>query len=252
MRLLLWAECQKLRRSNIVLFTVFSAVLLAVFVLISGQTAADNGQAAIHAPGWYMTVTQVWSTLFAVPATIALLGSYLICREEQDDTMKTLRIIPVSETKLTAAKMTVTFIFSILIYLLLFVITCLTEAALHFSALSMEMVLKFLKMYLLDGIGVFAASSPIIVLIPYLKKSYWLALVLAEVYSFAGIFTSMSNVTKTFYPISAVFGVSGYYDTTPQGMIGSCVSLLLCACLTVILLSRQNRAAKKASGIDNF
>ena len=180
MRLLLWAECQKLRRSNIVLFTVFSAVLLAVFVLISGQTAADNGQAAIHASGWYMTVTQVWSTLFAVPATIALLGSYLICREEQDDTMKTLRIIPVSETKLTAAKMTVTFIFSILIYLLLFVITCLTEAALHFSALSMEMVLKFLKMYLLDGIGVFAASSPIIVLIPYLKKSYWLALVLAE------------------------------------------------------------------------
>ena len=48
-----------------------------------------------------MTMVQPWATLLVIPAVIALLGSYMVCREEQDDTMKTLRLIPVNEVKLT-------------------------------------------------------------------------------------------------------------------------------------------------------
>ena len=127
MRILLWAEFQKLRRSNIIMFTIFATILIAVIVLVSGIT----GQLAINSAGWYMTITQVWATMFVLPAVIALLGSYMICREEQDDTLKSLQLIPVNEIKLTVAKMTVALLFSILIYLLLFLITFLTEAALH-------------------------------------------------------------------------------------------------------------------------
>lgn len=71
----------------------------------------------------------------------------MICREEQEDTVNLLRLIPVSETKLAAAKMIVTFVFSILIYLLLFALTFLTEAVLHVHELTVEMVLGFLKSY---------------------------------------------------------------------------------------------------------
>lgn len=35
---------------------------------------------------------------------IALLGSYMICREEQEDTLKSLRLIPVDEMKLTLSQ----------------------------------------------------------------------------------------------------------------------------------------------------
>lgn len=42
--------------------------------------------------------------LYVLPAVIALLGSYMICREEQDDTLKSLRLIPIDEVKLTLAK----------------------------------------------------------------------------------------------------------------------------------------------------
>ena len=77
-----------------------------------------------------------------------LLGSYMICREEQDDTLKSLRLIPVNETKLTTAKMIVALVFSMLVYLLLFMITFVTEAILHLSDLSMAMFSEFLKMYL--------------------------------------------------------------------------------------------------------
>lgn len=234
---------------TIVFFSLYSVriicqiAIIAVFVLLGGKTTTTGVEFAEDV-GWYMVTTQAWATMFVLPAMIALMGSYMICREEQDDTAKSLHLIPVSEAKLTAAKMIVTFIFSILIYLLLFVITFLTEAFLPFSVLSARGVLDVLKMYLLDGIGVFLAVSPIIVIVSYMKKSYWLAMVLAEIYSFAGMFMSMSIALKTFYPITAVFGVSGGYDAPIQNRIYSAVVLLLCGCLALFLLIGLNRHRK--------
>ncbi|AWB44740.1 ABC transporter permease [Paenibacillus sp. CAA11] len=235
MQKLLWAELQKLRRSKIIWITVFATVLIAIIVFIAGGVVHD-GIRDIDSAGWYMTVIQPWATLFVLPAVISLLGSYMICREEQEDTIKSLRLIPINEAKLTASKMIITFAFSILIYLLLFVIAFLAESILHFSDLSLGMSLSFLKTYFLNGLGVFLAISPIIALVSNMKKSYWLALVLTEIYSFAGIFMSMSNTLKTFYPITAVFGLSGYYETTIENRMGSIAILLLCGCLSALIL----------------
>jgi len=244
MQKLIWAEWKKLRRSSIIIFTILATVLVAVIVLLAGQGMTTEGY-YLNDAGWYMTMIQPWATMFVLPAVIAMLGSYMICREEQDDTLKSLLLIPVSETKLTAAKMIVTFILSILLYLLLFVITLMTEIILHFSALSASMVLGFFKSYLLEGIGVFLAVSPIIVLVSYTKKSYWLDLLLAEIYSFAALFMSMSSVTKTFYPITALLGVAGYYETTASNQIGSVIVLLLCGCLSIFLLLGHSQRKKE-------
>lgn len=80
-----------------------------------------------------MAAALTWATMFVLPAMTALMGSNMICREEQDDTIKYLRLIPINEAKLTAAKMIATFVLSVLIYLLLFIITLVIEAALHFA-----------------------------------------------------------------------------------------------------------------------
>lgn len=235
---LLWAECQKLRRLNIVWVTVFATVMVSVIVFAEGQTVYD-GSRQIDIAGWYMSVVQPWATFFALPAVLALLGSYMICREEQEDTIKSLRLIPVNETKLTAAKMMVAFVFSILLYLLLFIITFSVEAAYHIRELSASMVLNFLKAYFLDGLGIFLAISPIIALMPHIKKGYWLGLVFTEIYAFAGLFASMSNTLKACYPITAVFTISGYYDASASQIIMSCISLLACGLLSVFILKRQ-------------
>ena len=142
MRKMLWAEWKKLRRSSIILITIFATVLIAFIVLVAGQETTVEGLYLSDA-GWYMTMVQAWATMFVLPAIIAMLGSYMICREEQDDTLKSLLLIPVNETVLTAAKMIVTFILSVLIYLLLFAITLATELILHGSDLSIGMVLSF-------------------------------------------------------------------------------------------------------------
>lgn len=242
MRKLLWAERQKLRRSNIVWVAVFAAVMVAVIVFVGGQEVYDGPQAEYYGTrqidnaGWYMTAVQAWATFFVIPAVIALLGSYIICREEQEDVLKSLLLIPVNETRLTVAKMIITFILSVLLYLLLFVITFLTEAVLHFSMLSTELILGYLKAYFLDGVGIFFAISPMIALVARMKKGYWLALVFTEIYSFGGLFASMSGVLKTFYPITAVLNLSGHYKAAGETMLASALSLLVCACLSVFVL----------------
>ncbi|WP_061996359.1 ABC transporter permease [Clostridium sp. ATCC 25772] len=233
MRNLLWAELQKIRRSNIVWITIFATIMVAVIVSIEGWFTHD-----IYSAGWYMTTAQLLATLFVLPAVISLLGSYMICREEDEDTIKSLLIIPINETKLIATKMIITFLFSIFIYLLLFTIAFLTEAILHFYDLSVGMVLDFMKIYFLQGVGIFLAISPIIALVSYMKKGHWIALVLTEMYSFAGIIAWRSKILITFYPISAVFGVSGSSDATAQSRIVSIIVLLLCGCLSVFILKR--------------
>ncbi|MCC0670267.1 ABC-2 family transporter protein [Clostridioides difficile] len=248
MQKLLWAERQKIRRSKIVWITVFAAVMIAVIVFAGGQSVHNDpdlhyglksvydGSRYIDNAGWYMDEVQPWATFFVLPAVIALLGSYMICREEDEDTIKSLRLIPINEVKLTSAKMIITFVFSILLYLLLFVITFLTEAVLHFPDLSAELVLSCMKEYFLDGVGVFLAISPIIALVSRMKKGYWLALVFTEIYSIAGLFAGMSNVLQTFFPITAIFNLSGYHITTSEKIMGSIISLLLCACLSAFIL----------------
>ncbi len=52
---------------------------------------------------------------------------------------------------------------------------------------------------------------------------------------------SMSNTLKTFYPITAIFGISGYYDTTAQGRTCSWLVLLLCGVLALLFLQKLNR-----------
>ena len=235
MKELLWAERQKLRRSKIIWITIFATIMVTFIVFAQGQFVFD-GSRYVDGAGWFMTAAQSLATFYVIPAVIALLGSYMICREEHEDTMKALQLIPVNETKLTAAKMIVSLAFSIGIYLLLFFITFLAEAVLHFETLSFGLVLGFLKTYLLDGLGIFLAISPIIALVARMKKGYWLALVFAEIYSFAGLFASMSGSLKIFYPITAVFNISGYYEASAANVVISCASLIFCGCLAVGLL----------------
>lgn len=139
MRTLLWAEYKKLRRSSIVWIAIFATIMIAVIVFAEGQAmhngpdvqyglkTVHEGSRYIENAGWYMDEAQPLATFFVLPAVIALLGSYMICREE-DDTMKSLHLIPVNEAKLTVAKMIIAFVFSMLLYLMLFAITFLTEA----------------------------------------------------------------------------------------------------------------------------
>lgn len=239
MRELLWAECLKLRRSKILWIAVFATIMVAIVVFAQGQFV-HYGVHFIDKAGWYLTAAQSLATFYVLPAMIALFGSYMICREEQEDMMKSLRLIPVNEPYMTAAKMLITLLFSIAVYASLFLIAFIVELVLHREALSIADFLSYFKIYLLDGIGVFMAIAPIIALVALIKKGYWLALIFTEIYSFAGIFVTTSPILKMLYPISAVFNVSGYYQATLPQILGSLLMLVICAgCAPLLLMVAQ-------------
>ena len=101
-----------------------------------------------------------------------------------------------------------------------------------------------MKEYFFDGVGVFLAISPIIAFVARIKKGYWVALVLAEIYSCAALFAGMSSVLQIFFPINAVFNFSGYQITTIEKRVGSTIILLLCGCLSALLLKGMKRREK--------
>ena len=84
MKDLLWAESQKLHRSKILWIAGFATVMVGLIVFAQGQfTFYDRRY--IDGAGWFMTAAQSLATFYVLPAVIALLGSYMICREEQED-----------------------------------------------------------------------------------------------------------------------------------------------------------------------
>ena len=111
MELLLWAERRKLRRSKILWIAGFATVMVALIVFAQGQFTFYESR-YIDGAGWFMTAAQSLATFYVLPAVIALLGSYMICREEQEDTLKSLRLIPVDEVKLTLSKMVLALVFN--------------------------------------------------------------------------------------------------------------------------------------------
>jgi len=92
MKTLLWAERVKLKRSKTVWIAVFSVIMVAFIVFMQGQFQY-YGKRYVDEVTWYMTATQSLGSLYVFPAIIALMGSYIICRENQDDTMKSLALI---------------------------------------------------------------------------------------------------------------------------------------------------------------
>ena len=251
MKELIWAEHQKLRRSKIVLVAIFAVIMVAIIVFTQGQFSFGEKR-YIDDAGWFMNAAQSLATFFVLPAVIALLGSYMICREEQEDTIKSLRLIPISEAKMTIAKLLITFAFSVLFYLLLFGITFLVEVILHFRGLSIKMILSFFKIYLLDGIGIFFAIAPVIAVVSRIKKGYWLALIFTVIYSFAGLFTSISDVLSACYPITATFNISGYYSATFGEIIISLMSLFFCGLFSVLILISEKKQSKISNDTTNI
>lgn len=138
--------------------------------------------------GWYMDEVQPWAFFFVIPGMTALFGSYLSVREQEEDTMKSLRLIPLQEIDLMRVKMILTLLFSIGLSMLCFGITFLTEAVLHIEDLSASFVFMLWKEYVIGGIGIFFAVFPIIAFAAGRQKNCWSVFLFTEIYSVFGSF----------------------------------------------------------------
>ena len=119
-RNLFWAECRKLRRSKVIWIAVAAVFLTAGILFVGGLEVYHglevhyglkvmrDGMRYLENAGWYMDEMQPWAFFFVIPGMTALFGSYLSVREQEEDTMKSLRLIPLQEIDLMRVKMILT------------------------------------------------------------------------------------------------------------------------------------------------
>lgn len=161
MQVMIWTELKKLRRSRMLLVALFGLCMVLVIVTAQGFFAGGNEAYGME-PEWYLTGVQSLGTMYALPGIIALFGSYIICRESQEDVLKSLLLIPVNMGKMVVAKVMVILVFSVGTYFMLFLAAFAVEMAFHAQVLTAAIFWHYLKIYLVDGICVFFAVLPII------------------------------------------------------------------------------------------
>ncbi|MCW1051981.1 ABC transporter permease [Streptococcus rupicaprae] len=243
MKTLLFAEYKKLYRSKLMFLLVFALIMTLGIVFLQGQFSFD-GKKYIDTFGWYFLQVQSLTTYFVLPSLIALFGGYIICREEQEDVLKSLKLIPIDEKNMITAKMIITLLGSIFIYLILFMVSLIIETVLHLHAVNMSEVVHYFVVYVLTGIGVFMVISPIIALIGLVKRSYWIALIIAEIYSFVGIFFASKEILRAIYPISSVFILSGAYETSAIEIMISIIVNTFCCLIAYKILNKISISKK--------
>ena len=128
MQVMIWTELKKLRRSRMLLVALFGLCMVLVIVTAQGFFAGGNEAYGME-PEWYLTGVQSLGTMYALPGIIALFGSYIICRESQEDVLKSLLLIPVNMGKMVVAKVMVILVFSVGTYLVLFLAAFAVEMA---------------------------------------------------------------------------------------------------------------------------
>ena len=144
MQVMIWTELKKLRRSRMLLVALFGLCMVLVIVTAQGFFAGGNEAYGME-PEWYLTGVQSLGTLYALPGIIALFGSYIICRESQEDVLKSLLLIPVNMGKMVVAKVMVILVFSVGTYLVLFLAAFAVEMAFHAQVLTAAIFLHYLS-----------------------------------------------------------------------------------------------------------
>ncbi|MBS4461145.1 ABC transporter permease [Aerococcaceae bacterium zg-B36] len=238
MKILLLAEYKKLHRSKLIFLLVFVLMMTLGVVFLQGQFSF-GGKKYIDTFGWYILQVHSLTIYFVFPSLIALFGGYIICREEQEDVLKSLKLIPVDESRMITAKMIITLLGSIFIYLILFIVSLIIEVVLHLNAVNMSEAVHYFVVYVLTGIGVFMAISPIIAFVGLVKRSYWIALIIAEIYSFIGIFLASKEVVRSIYPISSIFVLSGLYETSVMELMISIIVNISCCFISYRILKKM-------------
>ncbi|WP_139375944.1 ABC transporter permease [Clostridium oryzae] len=227
-------EINKLKRSKIMYVCIGTMFLFFL-------CAAAQGLKSNYSAHRIMEDTLTYSTFLIFPALLAVIGSYMIGKEFEEDTMKNILIIPVNFARLAAAKLITTLIIGIAMSLFLFLFTIITCGIATSREVTAVFVLVGLKNYILQAIGCFLAVVPIISAAATVKNGYLISVVITEIYSFAGLFAASSNY-RDLYPISAAFGFSGAVGRVrlTENLICGLVLLACLAAGLIILKIKQS------------
>lgn len=230
-------EIWKLKRYRIIWSGVF-LMLLSVLLTIFSTTAMDGTIWTFPFFSEQVVKNNV-TTIF--PMCIVLIAGYIIAREEKDNALKNIMVIPVSYSCLLSGKLVACALLSLFLGLASAVFTIAASLLLEFPGFSVAVVIQTFIQMILNCLFLYIAVMPVIALTVRIPNGHLIGTIIAFVYGYGGMFASGNMTLANVYPITASLGLIRYrsYDPAVHWNMLSCLcSLILCVCISCIFILR--------------
>lgn len=226
-------EFMKLKRSYLFLILTLTIILNMIIQFYWGNMTY-LGTPYNNRLGWVFDSALSLSTYYLFAPVFALLGSNMIEKEERYGTLNYLKVIPLQPIKILWVKFEATFIIAIGYSFLMFVGIALLEIVPHHNSITVSFLLTYMFRFVIHGIGSFLTVCPIIALSLLLKKGNGVSVILSFIIAFCGVLTASSTIAP-FYPINAIFFISGMYNGKASQFITALFSLAICFLLSILI-----------------
>lgn len=228
-------EFIKLKRYHI-LWAGIALMLLSVLLTLF-TSIANDGSVWDFAYLSEQVIKNNMSTIF--PMCITLIAGFLISREQKEDVLKNIQVIPISYKRLVTGKLLVCGILSIFFGIVCTGVTMIAELFIRFPGFTIALAFQSLVQITICNFFLYLAVLPIIVLISKKPESFLVGVIIAFVYGYGGMFAAGSMSLANIYPITASLGLIGYrsYDTAVHWNLALCIlSMTFVIGISAILL----------------
>lgn len=226
----------KLKRNHI-LWAGIALMLLSVLLTLFTSIANDGSVWDFE----YLSeqvIKNNMSTIF--PMCITLIAGYIISREQKDDTLKNIQVIPISFKRLLTGKLLVCGVLSIFFGIVCTGFTVIAGLFARFPGFTIALAFQSLVQITLCNLFLYLAVLPIIVLTSKKPGSFLVGVIVAFVYGYGGMFAAGNMSLANIYPITASLGLIGYrsYDASVHWNMALCVfSIAIVIGISAILIA---------------
>ena len=232
---LIFCEFKKLKHYSILWAGILAVLFSVGYAVFQMALGGRQGASISFSIFYFCVVFNNFALIF--PAISVLIGGFLINREYNDNTLKSVLTVPVSIRKLLVAKLITTGIIVMLLSLLSFAATMLS-AALILHTPDITPAATGTALIQICGIAFmnYLAVLPLIAWFSRKPNQFMAGVGVAFVYGFCGNFAAARSIAN-FYPITAGFGIVGYQSGEFFNPVIGCIVLALMVIITGIIVS---------------
>lgn len=215
-------EIWKLKRYHIIWAGVL-LMLLSVLLTVFSTTALDG---TVWTFSFFTEQVIKNNVTMIFPMCIALIAGYIIAREGNDDTLKSILTIPVSYRNLLWGKLLVCAMLSLLFGLVSAAFTVIADLMMGFPGISATSVLQTFIQMILNCLFLYIAVMPVIAFAARIPNGQMIGTIIAFVYGYGGMFASGNTTFANIYPVTASLGFISYRSYDPAVHWNVCICLL--------------------------
>lgn len=201
-------EMKKMKRKHFFSFVVFASILFPIpFTILAMKGSLGNMNTFDKL---FMAVISYGEAIM-LPCILGILAAMLFIMERDNDTLKNLRVIPISMGQIVTAKVAVLFIMGIL-FSVTTTLSAMIGGVISGSEVT-EMIEKF-GIAALTGIMYTAGTLPVLIAVVYFNKSYIFSIIITVFYTFFNFFLAfialaadspLMNVLKSIMPTPTIY-----------------------------------------------